>query len=102
MATASWPRPLPARARPRLGREFEANPAAIVAASPTRGLDVGAIETVHKYLRTAAKEGVGILLISEDLDEIMALADRVVVMYEGELMGEFDPNAATVEEIGLA
>ena len=85
-----------------LGREFEANPAVIIAASPTRGLDVGAIETVHEYLRVAAEEGVGILLISEDLDEILALADRVVVMYEGELTGEFDSRTATVEEIGLA
>jgi ABC-type uncharacterized transport system ATPase subunit len=83
-----------------LGREFEANPAVIVAASPTRGLDVGAIETVHEYLRTAASEGVGILLISEDLDEILALADRVVVMYEGSIVGEVDASTATIEEIG--
>ena len=55
----------------------------LIAASPTRGLDVGAIETVHAYLRDAAAHGVGVLLISEDLDEILALADRVVVIYEG-------------------
>jgi ABC-type uncharacterized transport system ATPase subunit len=85
-----------------LGREFEASPVAIVAASPTRGLDVGAIETVHAYLLTAATEGVAILLISEDLDEILALADRVFVIYEGMLTGEFDPGSSTVEEIGLA
>jgi simple sugar transport system ATP-binding protein len=63
---------------------------------------VGAIETVHAYLRQAASEGVGVLLISDDLDEILALADRIVVIYEGQLTGEFDPGTATVEEIGLA
>ena len=83
-----------------LGREFEENPTVIVAASPTRGLDVGAIETVHEHLRTVAAEGVGILLISEDLDEILALADRVAVMYEGAVVGEVDVAATTVEEIG--
>jgi ABC-type uncharacterized transport system ATPase subunit len=85
-----------------LGREFSSAPKVLIAASPTRGLDVGAIETVHAYLRQAAAEGVAVLLISEDLDEILALADRVVVMYEGQLTGEFDPGAATIEEIGLA
>ena len=85
-----------------LGREFSSAPRVLIAASPTRGLDVGAIEAVHAYLREAAAEGVAVLLISEDLDEIIALADRVVVVYEGRLTGEFDPNAATIEEIGLA
>ncbi len=85
-----------------LGREFSGQPKVLIAASPTRGLDVGAIETVHAYLRQAAADGVAVLLISEDLDEILALADRIVVVYEGELTGEFDPETATVEEIGLA
>ena len=85
-----------------LGREFSAQPRVLIAASPTRGLDVGAIETVHAYLRQAAADGVAVLLLSEDLDEILALADRVVVIYEGELTGDFDPETATVEEIGLA
>jgi len=85
-----------------LGREFSGKPKVLIAASPTRGLDVGAIETVHAYLRQAAQDGVGILLISEDLDEILALADRVVVMYEGQITGEFEPGTATIEEIGLA
>jgi ABC-type uncharacterized transport system ATPase subunit len=85
-----------------LGREFSSTPTVLIAASPTRGLDVGAIETVHAYLRQAAENGVAVLLISEDLDEIRALADRIVVVYEGELTGEFDPETATVEEIGLA
>ena len=85
-----------------LGREFSGEPKVLIAASPTRGLDVGAIEAVHAYLREAAGDGVAVLLISEDLDEIRALADRIVVIYEGELTGEFDPETATVEEIGLA
>ena len=85
-----------------LGREFEGKPRVLVAASPTRGLDVGAIETVHSYLRQAARDDVAVLLISEDLDEILALADRVIVLYEGRLSGAFDPATSTVEEIGLA
>ena len=84
-----------------LAREFSGRPAVLVAASPTRGLDVGAIETVHAYLRTAAADGVALLLISEDLDEILALADRITVMYEGRILGEFDADEADVEEIGL-
>ena len=83
-----------------LGREFGGEPRVLVAAQPTRGLDVGAIETVHGYLRDAAASGVAVLLISEDLDEIRALADRVLVMYEGAVVGELDAATATVEEIG--
>ena len=83
-----------------LGREFDGEPRVLVAAQPTRGLDVGAIETVHAYLRAAAANGVAVLLISEDLDEILALADRIVVMYEGALAGSLDASTATVEEIG--
>jgi simple sugar transport system ATP-binding protein len=84
-----------------LGREFSGGPAVVVAASPTRGLDVAGIETVHTYLREAAASGVGVLVISEDLDEIRALADRIAVMYEGAIVGERDARTATVEELGL-
>jgi simple sugar transport system ATP-binding protein len=84
-----------------LAREFESRPRVLVAAAPTRGLDVGAIETVHAYLRDAASVGVAVLLISEDLDEILALADRVAVMYEGQVLGELAAVGADVEEIGL-
>ena len=84
-----------------LGREFDSDPRVLIAASPTRGLDVSAIETVHAYLRDAAGNGMGVLLISEDLDEILALADRIVVMFEGAVVGEVDARAATVEELGL-
>jgi general nucleoside transport system ATP-binding protein len=84
-----------------LGREFQGSPRVLVAAQPTRGLDVGAIEVVHAYLREAASSGVAVLLISEDLDEIRALSDRIVVMYEGSIAGECDPETTTVEDIGL-
>src|SRR5207253_3979850 len=84
-----------------LAREFSGRPHLLVAAAPTRGLDVGAIETVHAYLRDAAAEGVGVLLISEDLDEILALADRIAVMYEGRVLGERGIAEANLEEIGL-
>ncbi|MSO58329.1 MAG: ABC transporter ATP-binding protein [Thermoleophilia bacterium] len=84
-----------------LGREFSGSPRVLVAASPTRGLDVGAIETVHAYLREAAAKGMAILLLSEDLDEVLTLADRVLVMYEGTIAGERDARTARVEELGL-
>jgi simple sugar transport system ATP-binding protein len=84
-----------------LAREFSGRPSLLVAAAPTRGLDVGAIETVHDYLRDAAADGVAVLLISEDLDEILALADRIAVIYEGAIAGEVDRAGASVEEIGL-
>ncbi len=84
-----------------LGREFSSRPRVLVVAAPTRGLDVGAIETVHAYLRDAAAQGVAVLLVSEDLDEILALADRVAVMYEGRIAGVLDAERADVAEIGL-
>jgi simple sugar transport system ATP-binding protein len=84
-----------------LAREFSSLPKVLVAASPARGRDGGAIETVHTHLRDAAGEGVGILLISEDLDEILTLADRIAVMYEGKIVGETARAGANVEEIGL-
>ncbi len=84
-----------------LAREFDGAPAVLVAAAPTRGLDVAGIETVHTYLREAAARGMGVLLISEDLDEILALSDRIAVMYEGGIAGERDAGTATVEELGL-
>jgi simple sugar transport system ATP-binding protein len=84
-----------------LAREIETRPSMMVAVQPTRGLDVGAIETVHRLLLERRDEGAGILLISEDLDEILALADRVDVMYEGRLVGSFDAKTADIHEIGL-
>jgi len=84
-----------------LAREFSGKPKVLVAAAPTRGLDVGAIETVHAYLRSAAEDGVAVLLLSEDLDEVLTLSDRIAVMYEGAIVGELDADDATVAELGL-
>jgi ABC-type uncharacterized transport system ATPase subunit len=84
-----------------LAREFSGEPRVLIAASPTRGLDVGAIEAVYAYLREAAAGGVAILLISEDLDEVLALSDRVAVMYEGAVVGELPASTATPEQLGL-
>ena len=84
-----------------LAREIETAPSLMVAVQPTRGLDVGAIETVHRLLLERRDKGAAILLISEDLDEILALADRIDVMYEGRIVGSFDAATADVHEIGL-
>ena len=84
-----------------IGREFMGTPRVLIAAAPTRGLDVGAIQTVQTHLREIAEMGVAVLLISEDLDEVLALADRIVVMYEGGVAGELPAEKATVEELGL-
>jgi ABC-type uncharacterized transport system ATPase subunit len=84
-----------------LAREFSSLPKVLIAASPTRGLDVGAIETVRARLVEAAENGVGILLISEDLDEIMSLADRIVVMYEGRIVDEVEAESADRQRLGL-
>ncbi len=84
-----------------LARELAANPKCVLASQPTRGLDVGAIEYVHNRLLELRKNGAGILLVSEDLDEIFTLADRIAVMYKGQIMGIFNAQEITREEIGL-
>jgi simple sugar transport system ATP-binding protein len=84
-----------------LAREIDAKPAFMVASQPTRGLDVGAIETVHRLLLDRREAGAAIVLISEDLDELLSLADRIDVMYEGRIVGTFDARTADVAEIGL-
>ena len=68
---------------------------------PTRGLDVGAIEYIHKQLVAERDAGKAVLLVSLELDEVMSVPDRILVMYEGEIVGEFDPKKTTVEELGL-
>ena len=73
----------------------------IVAVQPTRGLDVGAIEYIHKQLVSERDRGKAILLVSLELDEVMSLSDRILVMYEGEIVGEFDPTKISVSELGL-
>jgi ABC-type uncharacterized transport system ATPase subunit len=84
-----------------LARELSSRPSVIVAANPTRGLDVGATEGVRALLLRAASQGVGILLISEDLDEILTLADRIAVIYEGRIVGVVPRAQADVQHIGL-
>ena len=71
------------------------------AVQPTRGLDVGAIEYIHGELVKQRDEGKAVLLVSLELDEVMNLSDRILVMYEGEIVGEFDPKTTTVQELGL-
>lgn len=83
-----------------LARELAAEPALIVAVQPTRGLDVGAIEAIQRLLLAQREAGAAILLISEELEELLTLSDRIVVMYEGEIMGEVDPATADVYVIG--
>ena len=84
-----------------IAREIDKNPELLIAVQPTRGLDVGAIENVHKQLVQARDAGKGVLLVSLELDEVMNVSDRILVMYEGEIVGEFDPKKVTVEELGL-
>jgi len=84
-----------------LARELSSVPEVIVAANPTRGLDVGATEAVRSLLLEAAGKGVGILLISEDLDEILLLADRIAVIYEGSIVGVVPRSTADVQQLGL-
>ena len=84
-----------------LAREITSDPTLMVAVQPTRGLDVGAIETVHRLLLAQREAGSATLLISEDLDEVMTLSDRIAVIYEGRIVGLFDAADADVTEIGL-
>jgi general nucleoside transport system ATP-binding protein len=84
-----------------LAREISGNPKVMVAVQPTRGLDVGAIEAVEKLLLEQRATGTGILLISEELEELLALSDRIAVIYGGQIMGVVDADEADIEEIGL-
>ena len=84
-----------------IGREIDKNPDLLIAVQPTRGLDVGAIESVHRRIVDLRDEGKGVLLISLELDEVMDVSDRILVMYEGEIVGQLDPKTTTVEELGL-
>jgi general nucleoside transport system ATP-binding protein len=84
-----------------IAREIACNPRVLVAAQPTRGLDVGAIEFVHRRLVSERDAGRGILLISLEFEEVRSLADRILVIYEGEIVGEFPPDVSE-EELGIA
>lgn len=84
-----------------LAREIARQPKLVIAVYPVRGLDVGAIEAIHQLLIDERDRGAGILLISEDLDELLSLSDRIVVMFRGEIVGEVPPEDARIDEIGL-
>ena len=84
-----------------IAREVDKKPELLVAVQPTRGLDVGAIESVHKQLIAQRDAGKACLLVSLELDEVMDVPDRILVMYEGEIVGELDPKKTTQEELGL-
>ena len=84
-----------------IAREIDKAPDLLLAVQPTRGLDVGAIESVHKQLVAQRDAGKAVLLVSLELDEVMDVPDRILVMYEGEIVGELDPKKTTQEELGL-
>ena len=84
-----------------IGREVDRENPLLIAVQPTRGLDVGAIEYIHSQLVAQRDAGKAVLLVSLELDEVMNLSDRILVMYEGEIVGELDPKTTTVQELGL-
>ncbi len=84
-----------------VAREIDRDPDFLIAVQPTRGLDVGAIEYIHKTLVEERDEGRGILLVSLELDEVMNLSDRILVIYEGEIVAELDPEKVTIQDLGL-
>ena len=84
-----------------IGREFELNPKLLLVSQPTRGVDIGAIEFIHRKLVALRDAGCAVLLVSAELEEVTALADRLLVIRQGRIVGEVDPTQTTMEEIGL-
>ncbi len=84
-----------------VAREIDKDPDIVIAVQPTRGLDIGATEYIHKQLIAQRDQGKAVLLISLELDEVMDVSDRILVMYEGEIVGDLNPKEITVEELGL-
>ncbi|HEY0320204.1 MAG TPA: ABC transporter ATP-binding protein [Pyrinomonadaceae bacterium] len=84
-----------------IGREFDLHPKLLLVSQPTRGVDIGAIEFIHRKLVELRDAGCAILLVSAELEEVTALSDRLLVIHEGKIVGEVDPKVATTEEIGL-
>jgi general nucleoside transport system ATP-binding protein len=84
-----------------IGREFNLRPKLLLVAQPTRGVDIGAIEFIHRKLVAMRDEGCAVLLVSAELEEVTALADRLLIIHQGKIVGEVDPKRATMEEIGL-
>ena len=84
-----------------IAREIDKGPQLLIAVQPTRGLDVGAIEYIHKQIVKQRDDGKAVLLVSLELDEVLSVSDRILVMYEGEIVGQLDPKTTTQEEMGL-
>ena len=84
-----------------IAREIDRDPSFLIAVQPTRGVDVGGIEQIHRQIVEERDKGKAVLLVSLELDEVMGVPDRILVMYEGEIVGEFKPDEVTVEELGL-
>jgi simple sugar transport system ATP-binding protein len=84
-----------------IGREFELDPKLLLVSQPTRGVDIGAIEFIHKAIIALRDKGRAILLVSAELEEVTALADRLLIIREGRIVGEVDPKTTSVDEIGL-
>jgi simple sugar transport system ATP-binding protein len=85
-----------------VAREFERDITLVIASQPTRGIDVGSIEYIHSRIVEKRDAGAAVLIVSSELDEVVGLSDRVIVMFDGRIAGEFDPTTATTTEIGLA
>ena len=84
-----------------VAREFDIKPRLVLVAQPTRGVDIGATEFIHRKVIELRDAGAAILLVSAELDEVLSLSDRVLVIYEGRIVGEVDPKTVSEEEIGL-
>jgi simple sugar transport system ATP-binding protein len=84
-----------------IGREFKVEPKVLLVSQPTRGVDIGAIEFIHRKLVNLRDSGCAILLVSAELEEVTSLSDRLLIIHEGRIVGEVDPKVATIEEIGL-
>ena len=85
-----------------VGRELSRDTKLLIAAQPTRGVDVGSIEYIHERIVKARDEGDGVLIVSTELDEVMSLSDRILVMFRGKIVAEFEGATATVKDVGLA
>jgi simple sugar transport system ATP-binding protein len=84
-----------------IGREYHVNPKVLLVSQPTRGVDIGAIEFIHRQLVSLRDKGCAILLVSAELEEVTSLSDRLLIIHQGRIAGEVDPKVATLEEIGL-
>ena len=85
-----------------VGRELDGKPSVVIASQPTRGLDVQGVKAIQELLINQRDSGAAVMMISEDLDELLAISDRLLVMVGGVLRGEFDPRSASRQEVGMA